>query len=46
VELIKERNLWANENNTIADFHKRFPIPDIEIKQNELINEDDQNPGY
>ena len=33
VELIKERNRWAKESGTIQDFHKRYPIPDTEIKQ-------------
>lgn len=32
VELIKERNRWAKESGTIQDFHKRYPIPDTEIK--------------
>lgn len=46
VELVKERNKWARESGTIAPFHTRYPIPELEIKQNILINEEDQNPGY
>lgn len=46
VEYVKERNPWARASGTISSFHTRYPIPDLEIKQNDLINEDDQNPGY
>ncbi|WP_026714917.1 RagB/SusD family nutrient uptake outer membrane protein [Flavobacterium daejeonense] len=46
VNYIKERNPWAKASGTIAEFHKWFPIPESEIKQNESINEEDQNPGY
>lgn len=46
VELIKERNPWAKAEGTIAEYHNLYPIPESEIKQNELINEEDQNPGY
>ncbi|MGV8093647.1 MAG: RagB/SusD family nutrient uptake outer membrane protein [Mangrovibacterium sp.] len=46
VDLVKERNVWARTEGTISDYHVRYPIPDSEIKQNEFINEDDQNPGY
>ncbi|WP_200976409.1 RagB/SusD family nutrient uptake outer membrane protein [Echinicola sp. 20G] len=46
VELVKERNPWAKASGTIAEYHNRYPIPESEIKQNELINEEDQNPGY
>lgn len=46
VKLVKERNKWARESGTISSFHTRYPIPDTEIKQNDLINESDQNPGY
>lgn len=46
VELVKERNCWANESGTIQDYHKRYPIPDTEIKTNEAFSESDQNPGY
>lgn len=46
VELVKERNRWANESGTIQDFHKRYPIPDTEIKTNDAFTPEDQNPGY
>lgn len=46
VKLIKERNQWAREEGKIQEFHARLPIPMTEIKQNEDINEEDQNPGY
>jgi len=46
VELVQERNIWANESGTIQEYHKRYPIPLVEIKQNDEINPDDQNPGY
>lgn len=46
VNYVKERNPWAKASGTIAEFHKLFPIPESEIKQNELINDEDQNPGY
>ena len=46
VELIKERNRWAKESGTIQDFHKRYPIPDTEIKTNDAFGPEDQNPGY
>lgn len=46
VQLVKERNRWAKESGTIQDFHKRYPIPDTEIKTNEAFSPDDQNPGY
>lgn len=46
VKLIKERNKWANQSGTIQDFHKRYPIPDTEIKTNEDFKPTDQNPGY
>lgn len=46
VKLVKERNRWAKESGTIQDFHKRYPIPDTEIKTNEDYSLEDQNPGY
>ena len=46
VSLVKERNPWAKEEGMISEFHNLYPIPESEIKQNELINEEDQNPGY
>lgn len=39
-------NPWARESGTLSDFHTRYPIPESEIKQNQAINEEDQNPGY
>ncbi|MCC8172061.1 MAG: RagB/SusD family nutrient uptake outer membrane protein [Parabacteroides sp.] len=46
VKLVKERNRWAKESGTIQDFHKRYPIPDTEIKTNSAFSPDDQNEGY
>ena len=46
VEKIKTHNRWAKESGTIQQFHERFPIPHVEIKQNTNITEGDQNPGY
>lgn len=46
VKLVKERNKWARETNMIQEFHTRFPIPDTEIRLNEDMTDDDQNPGY
>ncbi|MEL7598958.1 MAG: RagB/SusD family nutrient uptake outer membrane protein [Proteiniphilum sp.] len=46
VELVKERNRWANESGTIQEFHIRYPIPDTEIKTNDFFSPEDQNPGY
>lgn len=46
VNYVKERNPWAKASGTIQEFHKRYPIPESEIKQNDNINEEDQNPGY
>lgn len=46
VELAGTRNKWAQENGTLSDFHKRYPIPLSEINQNDEINDEDQNPGY
>lgn len=46
VELVKARNRWAKESGTIQDFHKRYPVPDTEIKTNEDFSPEDQNPGY
>jgi hypothetical protein len=46
VELIKSRNRWAKESNTIQDFHMRYPIPLSEIQTNDDISDADQNPGY
>ncbi|RAV28040.1 RagB/SusD family nutrient uptake outer membrane protein [Sinomicrobium soli] len=46
VSYIQDRNPWANEEGTIQEFHKYWPIPDTEIRLNEYINPEDQNPGY
>ena len=46
VDYIKEHNRWAKESATITTNHQRFPIPLVEIKQNENISEADQNPGF
>ncbi|MBN1131846.1 MAG: RagB/SusD family nutrient uptake outer membrane protein [Bacteroidales bacterium] len=46
VELISERNRWASESDMISDIHMRYPIPNVEIKQNPNFNPEDQNPGY
>ncbi len=46
VDMIKARNKWAKESGTIQDFHKRFPVPDTEIKTNKGYKPTDQNPGY
>ncbi|MBT1707768.1 RagB/SusD family nutrient uptake outer membrane protein [Fulvivirgaceae bacterium PWU5] len=45
-ELILTRNKWAAEKNTIQEYHRRYPIPLDEIKQNDEIDEEDQNEGY
>ncbi|MFC7525061.1 RagB/SusD family nutrient uptake outer membrane protein [Parapedobacter sp. GCM10030251] len=46
VEYVSERNPWAKAEGTLQEFHNRYPIPESEIKQNDMINEEDQNPGY
>ncbi|MBO9637285.1 MAG: RagB/SusD family nutrient uptake outer membrane protein [Siphonobacter aquaeclarae] len=46
VSLIKARNKWAAQSNTIQEFHMRYPIPLTEILQNEEIPPSAQNPGY
>ncbi|MET0637140.1 MAG: RagB/SusD family nutrient uptake outer membrane protein [Chitinophagaceae bacterium] len=46
ISYVKDRNVWARNSGTLQDFHKRYPIPESEIKQNENINPEDQNPGY
>jgi hypothetical protein len=47
VQLIKERNPWAKQKGTIQDFHVRWPIPDIELKNNSYMDPaKDQNYGY
>jgi hypothetical protein len=45
--LIKERNPWAKAKGTIQDFNVRWPIPEIELKNNPYMDvTKDQNPGY
>jgi hypothetical protein len=44
--LVLARNKWASEANAVQDYHRRYPIPLDEIKQNDEIDEDDQNEGY
>lgn len=46
VDYIKERNQWAKKSGTIQSFHQKYPIPDMEIKNNDDISPEDQNPGY
>jgi starch-binding outer membrane protein, SusD/RagB family len=46
VENVSAHNPWAKQSATIQEFHKWFPIPESEIKQNDAINEEDQNEGY
>ncbi|MDD5184903.1 MAG: RagB/SusD family nutrient uptake outer membrane protein [Paludibacter sp.] len=47
VKLIKERNPWAKAKGTIQDFNVRWPIPEIELKNNPYMDvTKDQNPGY
>lgn len=46
VDLAKQYNKWTKASGTIQAFHSKYPIPLTEIKQNEDISEDDQNPGY
>lgn len=46
VEFVQDRNPWAKAEGTISEYHNLYPIPETEIKQNELIGEEDQNPGY
>ena len=46
VELVGARNKWAKQNGTIAAFHNLYPIPIGEIKLNDEIGPENQNPGY
>lgn len=47
VELIKERNPWAKAKGTISEKNLRYPIPEIELKNNPYMDvTKDQNPGY
>jgi len=44
--LVPARNRWAGESNSIQAYHRYYPIPLQEIRQNDDISEEDQNPGY
>jgi len=46
VKYVSLRNPWAKASGMLKEFHNRYPIPDSEIKQNDMITEADQNPGY
>jgi starch-binding outer membrane protein, SusD/RagB family len=46
VDLVSVRNKWAKETGSISSFHRLYPIPQIEIIQNEDIDPEDQNEGY
>ncbi|AYL97630.1 RagB/SusD family nutrient uptake outer membrane protein [Mucilaginibacter celer] len=46
VDLVKARNKWTKQSGTIQQYHNRYPIPLQEIKQNDDIGPEDQNPGY
>lgn len=46
VEYVKARNKWAAQNGTISEHHNLYPIPLGEIKLNDEIGPEDQNPGY
>ncbi|WP_165022891.1 RagB/SusD family nutrient uptake outer membrane protein [Dysgonomonas sp. ZJ279] len=46
VNLVKERNRWAKQEGTIQEYNMRYPIPDTEIKNNDDIGPEHQNPGY
>jgi starch-binding outer membrane protein, SusD/RagB family len=45
-DLVSSRNQWARETGSIRSFHRLYPIPQIEIIQNEDIGPEDQNEGY
>lgn len=46
VDLVKKYNKWAAQSGTIQAFNSLFPIPDSEMKLNDQITPNDQNPGY
>ncbi|MRG45071.1 RagB/SusD family nutrient uptake outer membrane protein [Chitinophaga sp. SYP-B3965] len=46
IELVTARNKWTKESAKIQPFNIIFPIPDVEMKLNEDIGPEDQNPGY
>lgn len=46
LDLVKARNKWTRESGTIQAFNTVYPIPDIEMRLNDEINPENQNPGY
>ncbi|MDV6169777.1 RagB/SusD family nutrient uptake outer membrane protein [Flavobacterium sp. DG1-102-2] len=46
VDYVKARNKWAAQNGTISEHHNLYPIPIREIKLNDEIGPENQNPGY
>lgn len=46
VDLVKKYNKWTAQSGTIQAFNTLYPIPDTELKLNDQITPDDQNPGY
>lgn len=46
IKYAKEYNPSVKKANAIQDYHVRYPIPDVVIKGDMGITEDDQNPGY
>ena len=45
VEYVRSRNHWAKAEGKIQDYHQLYPIPDTEIKNNDDITPEEQNPG-
>lgn len=46
VQRISVYNKWASASASVADKHKRLPIPLVEMKQNPNMTSSSQNPGY
>ncbi|WP_190295151.1 RagB/SusD family nutrient uptake outer membrane protein [Mucilaginibacter rubeus] len=46
IEYVKTRNKWAKESGSLQAFQMLYPIPDVEMKLNDQITPEDQNPGY
>lgn len=46
VQRISAYNRWANASASIAEKHKLYPIPIVEMKQNPNMASSSQNPGY
>jgi hypothetical protein len=46
VEYTNQRNRWAKASQGPKDYQQRFPIPLVEINQNESITKENQNPGF